>query len=234
MPKTRFSKKGKLIMVKLYHYLEKILSPKFCLNCFNYNSNYVCKLCVKNLKFELNFNCFECGQKVVDCCPQKAHRSLIKFLISFSDYENEFLRRLIIFGKNGAFEVFNDFGDLIRDFLKNYNFKDFYLTPVPLRKRKLLTRGFNQAEVLVKTISRNLGVKIFLGLEKIKETEDQVGLSFEERLTNLKNAFQVKAIPPKKIILVDDIKTTGATLRECARVLKKAGAKEIIALTILR
>jgi len=221
-------------MIKLYHYLEKILSPKFCLNCFNYNSDYLCKLCAKNLKFELNFSCFDCGQKVIDYCPKKAHRSLIKFLISFSDYENDFLRRLVIFGKDGAFEIFNDFGYLISDFLKNYNFKDFYLTPVPLRKRKLLIRGFNQAEVLAKTIAENLGLKIFLGLEKIKETEDQVGLSFEERLTNLKNAFQVKEKPPKKIILVDDIKTTGTTLRECAQVLKKAGAKEIIALTILR
>jgi competence protein ComFC len=87
---------------------------------------------------------------------------------------------------------------------------------------------------LAKTISENLGLKIFLGLEKIKETEDQVGLSFEERLTNLKNAFQVKEKPPNKIILIDDIKTTGATLKECAQILKKAGAKEIIALTILR
>jgi ComF family protein len=186
------------------------------------------------LKFNVNFHCFECNRKIIDQCPTKSHSKLIKFLISFGNYENDQLKQLVITGKDGFFEIFNDFGYLMSIFLKKYNFQNFYLTPVPLRKNKLLTRGFNQAEILAQKISLNLQLPIFNKLEKIKDTQDQVGLDSKERLSNLKNAFQVKEKAPEKIILVDDIKTTGATLKECAQVLKKAGAKEIIALTILR
>jgi competence protein ComFC len=118
--------------------------------------------------------------------------------------------------------------------LKNYNFKDYFLAFVPVTKRKLIDRGFNQSEVLAEKLAKNLNLNIFSGLIKSKDTEDQVKLDFEKRLNNLKDVFKVKSSPPKKIILVDDVKTTGATLKECAKVLKEAGAREIIALTILR
>jgi ComF family protein len=221
-------------MIKLYHFLEKIISPKFCLSCFNYNKNYLCFDCLRKLNFRPNFNCLECGQRVVEKCRIKEHSSLIKYLISFGLYENEFLKEIVLLGKDGYKEIFEDFGEIISDFLKNYNFKDYSLAFVPVTKRKLIDRGFNQSEVLAQKLAKNLNLKIFSDLIKIKETEDQAKLDFEKRLNNLKDAFKVKSLPPKKIILVDDIKTTGATLKECAKVLKEAGAKEIIALTILR
>jgi competence protein ComFC len=221
-------------MIKLYHFLEKIISPKFCLSCFNYNKNYLCFDCLRKLNFRPNFNCLECGQRVVEKCRIKEHSSLIKYLISFGLYENEFLKEIVLLGKDGYKEIFEDFGEIISDFLKNYDFKDYSLSFVPVTKRKLIDRGFNQSEVLAQKLAKNLNLKIFSDLIKIKDTEDQVKLDFEKRLNNLKDIFKVKSLPPKKIILVDDIKTTGSTLKECAKVLKEAGAKEIIALTILR
>jgi competence protein ComFC len=221
-------------MIKLYHFLEKIISPKFCLSCFNYNKNYLCFDCLRKLNFRPNFNCLECGQRVVEKCRIKEHSSLIKYLISFGLYENEFLKEIVLLGKDGYKEIFEDFGEIISDFLKNYNFKDYSLSFVPVTKRKLIDRGFNQIEVLAEKLAKNLNLKIFSDLIKIKETEDQAKLDFEKRLDNLKDAFKVKSPPPKKIILVDDIKTTGTTLKECSKVLKEAGSKEIIALTILR
>lgn len=137
-------------------------------------------------------------------------------------------------GKNGYVEIFKDFGKIISRFLKNYNFKDYSLSFVPITKKRLIERGFNQSEILAQELAKNLNLKIFSGLVKIKETEDQAKIDFEKRLNNLKNVFKITHLPPKKIILVDDVKTTGITLKECASVLKKAGAKEIIALTILR
>jgi predicted amidophosphoribosyltransferase len=71
-------------------------------------------------------------------------------------------------------------------------------------------------------------------IEKVRETKDQSELSLEERKNNLKDAFRVTKKPPEKLILVDDIKTSGTTLKEVSEELKKEGAKEIIALTILR
>ncbi len=210
------------------------MAPKYCLQCFKYNKKYLCKECLKTLNFEISFNCLECERRIVSRCPIKSHNFPIKFLISFAKYENLALNNLIILGKSGVAEIFSDLGYIIGQILKNYNFQDFYLTPIPLHPKKLLERGFNQAEVLAKKISQITNMKIFNGLIKIKETKDQVGLSFEERLINLKGAFALKEKPPSKIILVDDVKTTGATLKEAALVLKKQKVKEIIALTILR
>jgi competence protein ComFC len=186
------------------------------------------------LNFRPNFNCLECGQRVVERCRIKEHSRLIKYLISFGFYEDEFLKMMVLLGKDGYKEIFEDLGEIMSIFLKNSDIKDYYVAFVPVTKRKLIDRGFNQSEVLAEKLAKNLNLNIFSDLVKIKDTEDQAKLDFEKRLNNLNGVFKVKSNPPKKIILVDDVKTTGATLKECAKVLKEAGAKEIIALTILR
>jgi competence protein ComFC len=219
---------------KLNQYLQKIIAPKFCLSCFNYNKNYLCLNCLEKLNFKINFNCFECDQRVIEQCRIQHHSYLIKYLISFGIYENEVLKSIIIEGKNGYKEIFIDFGKIISSSLKNYNFKDYSLSFIPVTKKKLIERGFNQSEVLAYEIAKNLNLNIFSDIIKIKDTQDQVKLDFKERLLNLKDVFQIKNKPPKKIILVDDIKTTGTTLKECAKVFKTSGTKEIIALTILK
>lgn len=141
-------------------------------------------------------------------------------------------------GKENAIEIFKDFGYLLGKELIKSNllteFKNFYLTPIPVSKEKLLHRGHNHSYVFAQALAKTTNLKIFPGLIKIRETKDQASLNYEERKTNLQNAFLLRQKPPKRIILVDDIKTTGATLKECGQLLKKAGAKEIIALTILK
>lgn len=141
-------------------------------------------------------------------------------------------------GKETAVEIFKDFGHLLgKELIKNNfltEFKNFYLTPVPISKEKLLHRGHNHSYILAQALAKITNLKIFTGLVKIKETKDQASLNYEERKTNLQDAFSLKEKPPEKIILIDDIKTTGATLKECGQLLKKSGAKEIIALTILK
>ncbi|MCS7200894.1 MAG: hypothetical protein NZ822_01960 [Patescibacteria group bacterium] len=180
----------------------------------------------------------ECERRIIDYCPIKKHSSLIRGLISLSSYENNKLKDVVLIGKEKAFEIFIDFGYLIAQEMEKHNllekFKDFYLAPVPLSRNKLTQRGFNQSLILCQSIVKNNNLKIFNELEKIKETEDQARLSHQERLKNLKNAFRVKGSAPQKVILVDDIKTTGATLKECAMTLRKAGTKEVWALTILK
>lgn len=155
-------------------------------------------------------------------------------MISFNKSENKILYEAILLGKKGSFEIFNDLGYYIGQELKKYNFNEYYLTFVPLTKKKILERGFNQTEILAKAISQITNQKIFFGLIKNKETEDQALLNYEERYKNLKGAFSLKEKPPQKLILIDDLKTTGATLKECAQVLKTGGTKEIVALTVLR
>ena len=113
------------------------------------------------------------------------------------------------------------------------------LIPIPLSAKRLRDRGFNQSELLAKEIIRNdsqkileLDTKSFL---KIKDTSPQTKISREKRLKNLADCFQVaepKAIVNRNIILLDDVCTTGATLKEARRMLEASGAKSVLAFTV--
>jgi ComF family protein len=109
------------------------------------------------------------------------------------------------------------------------------VVPVPLHPRREYQRGFNQADDL----ARQLGLPVAPLLERVVFTKSQIELPKELRRENVKNAFALTAagsrLPvPGVIVLVDDVATTGATLDACARVLKKAGVKEVRALTAAR
>jgi ComF family protein len=113
------------------------------------------------------------------------------------------------------------------------------VVPVPLHPWRRLTRGFNQAEDL----SRALGLPIVHALWRVRATAPQTGLTAAARRRNVRGAFRLSslldskalaAIAGQRIVLVDDVWTTGATLNECARVLKEAGAIEVRAVTVAR
>ena len=120
------------------------------------------------------------------------------------------------------------------------------IVPVPLHGKKLRRRGFNPSFLLVKDwmrIAEFLHVKIpdipiaINVLERKRWTEPQTGLGRKERLANVKNAFNMKngmKIKGKRILLVDDVYTTGATVNECAKVLLKGGAGQVDVLTLAR
>jgi competence protein ComFC len=110
------------------------------------------------------------------------------------------------------------------------------ILPVPLSVKGLRERGFNQSLLMAKILSKNLQVPLFMDiLWKKKETLPQIGLSKKERSTNLKKAFEVKGdIRGLRLLLVDDVMTTGATITECSKVLMNAGAQEVIVLTLAR
>jgi ComF family protein len=112
------------------------------------------------------------------------------------------------------------------------------MIPVPLHIRRLRERGFNQALLLVRELSKRMGIPYQeRALKKIKDTPVQIALKKRERRKNLRGAFQVKdreAIRGKAIVLVDDVYTTGATINECSRTLLKAGAKQVAVLTVAR
>jgi len=110
------------------------------------------------------------------------------------------------------------------------------IIPVPLSIRSLRERGFNQSLLISRVISKKLNVPLLMdNLLKIKETPPQIGLSARERLLNLKKAFEVRgSIQGLRLLLVDDVMTTGATVTECSKVLMRAGAKEVAVLTLAR
>jgi ComF family protein len=112
------------------------------------------------------------------------------------------------------------------------------LVPVPLFGRKERERGFNQAKELAEILARAWQTELSCGnLVKIKNTASQAALNKEQRSENLKNAFCVlnkNSIKGKKVYLIDDVYTTGATMEECAGTLKRAGAKKVWGITAAR
>lgn len=111
------------------------------------------------------------------------------------------------------------------------------LVPISLSAKRLRQRGYNHAKLLTEGLAKSLKLKLFDCLQRTKETKSQFGLKLKERKENLKDAFMQNtkySIRDKNVFLVDDILTTGSTLLEAAKVLKKAGAKKIWGLTLSR
>ena len=128
------------------------------------------------------------------------------------------------------------------DYNKSISFNHFLSTnplivPVPLHWMKQWTRGYNQSALLSKEYSRLFNLPTAEVLQRHKKTKPQYGLGKEERAKNMADAFSLKqkfAFNSETVLLVDDIWTTGATLRACATVLKKCGVKNVWAITIAR
>jgi ComF family protein len=111
------------------------------------------------------------------------------------------------------------------------------ILPMPISKKHLATRGYNQSEVIARPLSYLLQIPLETkAVYRIKETETQVNLNREERFKNLQSAFLGNSakLVNKKVLLVDDTATTGATLESCAQVLQNAGCCEVYCLTVAR
>jgi ComF family protein len=114
------------------------------------------------------------------------------------------------------------------------------LIPVPLHWRRLWTRRFNQSALLAKTIGQEHGIAVADGvLKRVKATAQQVGLSQAERAQNVQGAFRVPTeckaeVAGRRLILIDDVLTSGATSDACARALLRAGARSVDLLVFAR
>ena len=108
------------------------------------------------------------------------------------------------------------------------------VVPVPLHRARLAKRGFNQAELMGRAVADRLGAPLLGKLRAVRGTRDQVELTAASRRENVAGAFEARGPVAGSVLLVDDVMTTGATLNECARVLKATGAREVRALTLCR
>lgn len=111
------------------------------------------------------------------------------------------------------------------------------LVPVPLHPARRRERGFNQADLLAELLSRRTSIPLQPVLERIRYTKTQTAFDRAERMENLRNAFRLRknaAVQGYRVLLIDDVLTTGSTLSECARVLKIAGAVSVHAATAAR
>ncbi len=213
---------------------------------------------MKNNFFKLLFpkKCFGCGQNdtylCYDCLStiDLIHSPLfnlhgISGVYFAADYQNFIVKRLIKKYKYPplAQKLALPLASLIITHLESLEKRppflgrkeNCYLVPVPLSSKRLRWRGFNQAREIANILSFYYQIPLIKALEKKKPTKPQVKLSRQQRKSNISGSFSSPPsthgkIKNKNIILVDDVSTTGATLSEGARVLKKAGALKIYGL----
>ncbi|MGD0776547.1 MAG: ComF family protein [Candidatus Solibacter sp.] len=152
---------------------------------------------------------------------------------SFGAYEGV-LRQLIHLYKYGKVRTLaRPLGGLLAQALPRDESFDAAV-PVPLHWRRRLERGFNQSELLAREISRRTGIPVVRALGRVRPTPTQAGLSNSGRRQNVARAFRSRSVQGKRILLIDDVMTTGATAGACASALKQAGARRVALLTVAR
>ncbi len=215
--------------------LLDLFFPSFCLGC-NKKGEFFCWECLERAassfskkmgivrRSEANSVVFEEGEGELDG------------LVVAMNYEDVLVRRVL---KTFKYAFVKDLSDKLAGVLSKaiseaMAGEEVLVTYVPLHEKREKWRGFNQAEVLARGVA---GEECIGLLKRVKETESQAELRRVERFKNMKDAFEVTEnieVAGAKVVIVDDVSTTGATLAECAKVLKEAGAVEVIGLVLAK
>ncbi len=177
---------------------------------------------------------------VNDITEMKVNTSNKDIFSIFSFKTNSDMQKIIHhFKYNGFTKIGNLFGSVMADELlkSNLNISEFdIITAVPLFASKERSRGYNQSAVLAEAINRKLELLYIPDLlKRIKDTKSQTYMKKEDRIANVKNVFRIDdkyEIKGKKVILIDDVMTTGSTISECIKVLKKKGCEKVLAASI--
>lgn len=197
----------------------------------------LCSECIANLPFAKGHICLNCGMPLDDesdycnrCQNQKS-----SFMKNRSPlvYDGEVKRMIhkLKFGKKKY--IAQTLGALMADKYLESGMDSEIIVFVPMTESELKKRGFNQAELLAMEVGRRLDIPVLPALVKIKDTSQQKELKGKDRASNLEGAFAClfEQVKGRKILLVDDVFTTGATANECANTLLKAKAREVCVLT---
>ena len=146
----------------------------------------------------------------------------------FTDTLREFIHHLKY---SGRVSLANPLGEILKGCLDSESFEGNLIIPVPLHPSRERQRGFNQAELIASRLGRPVAARL---LRRRKNTPSQTDLSRSERKRNLAGAFDVRKPVSGTVIVVDDVYTTGSTMNEIARTLKRAGAERVEVLTVAR
>jgi len=204
-----FSNYLKIKNYKIKNCLLDILFPKKCVGCGK-QGKYVCE---------------KCELYIVDALQLPGFTALWEY--------NGIIKELIHRIK------FNGEYDIIKELVGKKDFEiaeDATITYVPMHIKKQKKRGFNQAEIIAREIGKKVNRPVVKMLERTKKTSDQAKLDKTARLENVRNAFQICVKPgfTQNVLLIDDVYTSGATMQECSKVLRKSGINNISYFTLAR
>jgi ComF family protein len=233
-----------------------VLFPSDCRLCRTPLNNIsrvpVCDECLAEIRPVRAPQCILCGDRLASaqllmgdgrCVTCRDHEPDFDRAVSFSEYKGALRGLIHLLKYEGVTSATKPLGQMLADAIAELSASGDstpLLVPVPLHRRRRRSRGFNQAELLAHAAAGNFTDKLEIApqvLVRHRETISQVGLSREERIENMHDAFRVTdpgRIRGRSVIVVDDVMTTGTTLSECARVLKRAGAERVWAATVAR
>lgn len=219
-------------------FVLNFLFPPVCGICGKLDKNWICLKCRKRIEKYERFELIKSPKRIGKLFNFLENNIYFDEILYCFEYKN-LIRNLILKYK------FSDCGFLsnlfanvilnnkkINEILKSYDI----MIPVPVSKLKKKIRGYNQTELITKHFKNYIEIDS-KNLVKIRNTKTQSTLSANERIQNVKNAFELKdvsSIKNKDIILFDDIITTGLTINEISKILKEAGARKVLVLVIAK
>lgn len=233
----------------LSNIINTFLPPR-CIKCgcILSHDGGLCPECFNQINFISSPYCSKCGNPFVSgnvsknlLCPAclKNHKTPFRLSRSAVHYDEASKPLLLSF----KFMDKTDNADILAKWL-NIAGLDIWkegadiIIPIPLHYTRLIKRRYNQSGLLAKELGKITGLKVdYTSVIRHKKTRPQVEFSGRERIKNVKGVFSVKhpeKIKGKRIVLIDDVMTTGSTMKECAMALRKAGAKSVDALTVAR
>lgn len=200
-----------------------------------YDGDEKCILCEKEL-YNYSYICTECENRIKFCNdPFEIKFNDIKITgYSISYYSGTMMELILKLKYKNNFKAGETIANYMITLIKRKNLKFDLIAYVPMTKKAVKKRGYNQSRYLAKIVSDNLNIPIIDCLEKSRKTKDQIGLNHDERWKNIRECFRFIDkfdIRNKKILIIDDVITTGATTFYCAYELIKNGAEEITVLT---
>ena len=225
-------------------HMGNILYPPRCLVCDGIGSKDrdLCESCEQSLPW-LHNACVQCALPLADdlngslfcgrCLKKKPYFDESLSLFSF---ESEIIRLVHQLKFHDNLAAARLFGNLIAEFMVKKSDKPDCLLPVPLYKKRLRQRGFNQSIEISRALGKAWDIPMENnGVKRLRETQSQTGLDAKQRRRNIRNAFEiVDSINYEHVAIVDDVVTTGSTVNELARILKRKGVKRVSVYSIAR
>ncbi len=209
--------------------VQDFIAPPLCVLCRQYSEQLLCPSCLTLLeKLRIRpTRCYRCGAPMYGRKCKRCHGIKLPYTLARGAYlytgpvahvveamKYHGFRSLISWMANQMLPLMEEFTGQL-------------LVPIPLHPTRIRERGFSQTKALVQALSQQTGLPVGELLERTRHTRSQTTLEPQERLRNVRGAFQARVFFPEPVILVDDVMTTGATIKEAAKILLKSGVPRV-------
>lgn len=218
--------------------LADLFYPQGCVGCGRITRGGMCESCILALPRLGPHRCARCGgptetklKQCRDCRGRVLSFDRARQAVAYAGVVRTLIHR---YKYRGEFAFVHVLARLAVEVLDELAIERAAVTWAPTSDIRARQRGFDHAMLLAKALAKELGLPCTQLLIRRRETTAQMGLETQQRKTNLEGAFASRVVSPAKVLVVDDVYTTGATANEAARALKESGAEQVFVVTVAR